>query len=77
MPSKYDPDYDVNSRKRDVEFIVDMSPSTIQEANENRGLTRTTAPVGPEQTGPFISVGSRGITDTETAKRLGVDGQSK
>lgn len=78
MPSKYDERFDVDKRKHEVVFTVDMSPSTLHEANANRGFTRTTQPVGDvEATGPFESIGSRGLTDLEAARRLGVDGQTK
>ena len=57
-------------------FVVDMRPTTLLEQAQ-LGVDRVNMPVG-DATGPRPEVqttGGRGLTDTESALRLGAQGR--
>jgi len=74
MPSRFDPVYSTDSNRNG--FVVDMRPTTLLEQAQ-LGVDRVNMPVG-DATGPRPEVqttGGRGLTDTESALRLGAQGR--
>jgi len=74
MPSRFDPVYSTDSNRNG--FVVDMRPTTLLEQAQ-MGVDRVNMPVG-DATGPRPEVqttGGRGLTDTESALRLGAQGR--
>jgi hypothetical protein len=74
MPSRFDPVYSVDADRNG--FVVDMRPTTLLEQSV-MGIDRVNKPVG-DATAPRPEVqttGGRGLTDTESALRLGAQGR--
>ena len=77
MPSRFDEAYSVDTKK--AGFVVDMSPSTILEELQDGGFQRTTRPVGESPANEIQTrgTGGRGLSDFESATRLGANGNKK
>ena len=74
MPSRFDPVYSVDANRDG--FVVDMRPTTLLEQMQ-MGVDRVNKPVG-NATAPRPEVqttGGSGLTDTESALRLGAQGR--
>ena len=74
MPSRFEKDNSVDTRRGDVAMHVDMSPTTLLEENMMGGFNRTSKPVGGSEAerANINGSGSRGTTDAIAAEKLGI-----
>ena len=77
MTDRFSEIHSVDMRNAGHDYDIDFRPSTLLEESQNNGFLRTTKPTG-NPTHPAVeaqTTGGRGLSDTESAFRLGANGR--